>query len=91
MLYWLTNTAESSARLYYESAHNHEQAEQGPNTTATGVAVFGYDFKSMKRFAERDNTNIVQWSEFERGTHFAAMDAPDLLAPDMQTFFRRFR
>jgi pimeloyl-ACP methyl ester carboxylesterase len=91
MLYWLTNTAESSTRLYYENAHNNEQTEQGPNTTPTGVAVFGYDFKSMKRFAERDNTNIVQWSEFERGTHFAAMDAPDLLAPDLRTFFRRFR
>lgn len=91
MLYWLTNTAESSTRLYYENAHISEQTEQGPNTTATGVAVFGYDFKSMKRFAQRDNTNIVQWSEFERGTHFAALDAPDLLAPDLQAFFRRFR
>jgi hypothetical protein len=53
--------------------------------------VFGHDFKSIKRFALRDNTNIVQWSEFERGTHFAAMDAPDLLAPDIQAFFRRYR
>jgi pimeloyl-ACP methyl ester carboxylesterase len=91
MLYWLTNTAESSARLYYENVHNQEQTEQVPNMIPTGVAVFGYDFKSMKRFAKRDNTNIVQWSEFDRGTHFAAMDAPDLLAPDIQTFFRRFR
>jgi hypothetical protein len=90
-LYWLTNTAESSTRLYYENAHNHEQAPQGPNTIPTGVAVFGHDFKSMKCFAKRDNTNIVQWSEFERGTHFAAMDAPDLLAPDIQAFFRRYR
>lgn len=91
MLYWLTNTAESSARLYYENVHNSEQAAQGPNASPTGVAVFGHDFKSMKRFAERDNTDIVHWSEFERGTHFAAMDAPDLLAPDLQLFFRRCR
>ncbi|MFC4098790.1 epoxide hydrolase family protein [Paenibacillus xanthanilyticus] len=90
-LYWLTNTAESSARLYYENAHNQGQEPQGVNSTPTGVAVFGHDFKSMKRFAERDNTNIVHWSEFERGTHFAAMDAPDLLIPDIQSFFRRFR
>lgn len=90
-LYWLTNTAESSSRLYYENAHSHGQEPQGPNTTPTAVAVFGDDFKSIRRFAERDNTNIVQWSEFERGTHFAAMDAPDLLIPDIQSFFRRFR
>ncbi|MEC0311489.1 hypothetical protein PAEVO_17650 [Paenibacillus sp. GM2FR] len=90
-LYWLTNTAESSARLYYENAHNHGQETQGPNTIPTGVAVFGDDFKSIRRFAERDNTNILQWSEFERGTHFAAMDAPDLLIPDIQAFFQKFR
>ncbi|MNW44634.1 hypothetical protein D3C74_218720 [compost metagenome] len=90
-LYWLTNTAESSARLYYENAHIQGREPQGPNTTPTGVAVFGDDFKSIRRFAERDNTNIVHWSEFERGTHFAAMDAPDHLIPDIQAFFRRFR
>jgi hypothetical protein len=88
----LTNTAESSARLYYENARNDRGQEQrGPNTTHTGVAVFGHDFKSIKRFAERDNTNIVQWTEYDRGTHFAAMDAPDLLIPDIRAFFRKFR
>lgn len=91
MLYWLTNTAETSARWYYEDAHNREQAEQGPSTIATGVAIFANDFQSMKRFAERDNTNIVQWSEFDSGSHFAAMDAPDLLTSDLRNFFRRFR
>ncbi|WP_068613695.1 epoxide hydrolase family protein [Paenibacillus tuaregi] len=91
MLYWLTNTAESSARLYHEDAHQPPSALQGPNKTATGVAVFAHDFQSMRRFAERDNTNIVHWSEFDRGTHFAAMDASDLLASDLQSFFRRFR
>ncbi|WP_028609529.1 epoxide hydrolase family protein [Paenibacillus harenae] len=91
MLYWLTNTAESSARLYYENARQHDQNAQGPNPTPTGVSVFGNDFKSIRRFAERDNTNIVHWKEYERGTHFAAMDEPELLAPDLQTFFRRFR
>lgn len=77
--------------MYYENAHNQGHEPQGPNTMPTGVAVFGDDFKSIRRFAERDNTNIVHWSEFERGTHFAAMDAPDLLIPDIQAFFQRFR
>ncbi|OBZ17623.1 epoxide hydrolase family protein [Bacillus sp. FJAT-26390] len=91
MIYWLTNTAESSARLYYENVHPQEKSSQEANATATGVSVFGHDFKSMKRFATRDNTNIVQWSEFERGTHFAALDASDLLVTELQNFFSRFR
>ncbi|WP_309121821.1 epoxide hydrolase [Paenibacillus sp.] len=90
-LYWLTNTAESTARWYYEDAHGSGAASREPNRTPTGVAVFPHDFQSMRRFAQRDNPAIVHWSEFERGGHFAAMDAPDLLAQDLRTFFRRFR
>ncbi len=56
----------------------------------TGVAVFPYDFRTIRRFAERAN-NIVHFSQFDRGGHFAAMDAPDLLVGDLRTFFRRFR
>ena len=42
-------------------------------------------------FAERDYTNIVSWSEYDRGSHWAAHDAPDLLVSDIRQFFRRFR
>ncbi|MDG0791069.1 epoxide hydrolase [Cohnella ginsengisoli] len=90
-IYWLTNTAESSTRLYYENAHDTEASAAGPNGMPTGIAVFGDDFKSIRRFAERDNTNIVHWSEFERGTHFAAYDQPEALAGDLRTFFGRLR
>jgi pimeloyl-ACP methyl ester carboxylesterase len=82
-VYWLTGTAGSSARLYYEG-QLHE-----PSTAPTGVAVFPHDI-SIRRFAEREN-NIVHWSEFDRGGHFAAMEAPDLLVDDVRAFFRRFR
>jgi pimeloyl-ACP methyl ester carboxylesterase len=91
MLYWLTGTAGSSAHIYYENALSGVAGAQEPNTSPTAVAVFPHDFLSIRRFAERDNTNIVQWSEFERGGHFAAMEAPDLLVDDIRTFFRRFR
>ncbi|QHW34879.1 epoxide hydrolase [Paenibacillus rhizovicinus] len=91
MIYWLTNTAESSARLYYENAHLPNPTAREVNTSPTGVAVFGNDFKSIELFARRDNTNIVHWSEFERGTHFAAYDEPKLLAAELRSFFRRFR
>jgi pimeloyl-ACP methyl ester carboxylesterase len=91
MLYWLTGTAGSSAHMYYENAQSGATGAQEPNAVPTGVAVFPHDFLSIRRFAERDNTNIVQWSEFDRGGHFAAMEVPDLLVDDIRTFFRRFR
>jgi pimeloyl-ACP methyl ester carboxylesterase len=88
MLYWLTGTAGSSARLYYENLHAGSWGQQ-PATTPTGVAVFAGDY-AIRRYGERGN-NIVHWSEFDRGGHFAAMEAPDLLVGDVRTFFRRFR
>ena len=41
-------------------------------------------------FAEQTN-NIVRWTEFNRGGHFAAMEEPDLLVADIQTFFHELR
>jgi epoxide hydrolase len=88
MLYWLTGTANSSARMYYENLHAGSWSQQ-PGTTPTGVAVFAEDY-AIRRYAERGN-NIVHWTEFDRGGHFAAMEAPDLLVGDVRTFFRLFR
>jgi epoxide hydrolase len=88
MLYWLTRTAGSSARLYYENMHASNWGQQ-PGTTPTGVAVFAEDV-AIRRYAERSN-NIVHWSEFDRGGHFAALEAPDLLVGDIRAFFRRLR
>lgn len=74
-----------------QQAHLLGLDPEEPNTVATGVAVFPNDFRTIRRFAERTNTTIVHWSELERGSHFAAMDAPDLLVDDLREFFRRFR
>jgi epoxide hydrolase len=89
-LYWLTATAGSSARQYFEDARTGAGYREVPNSTPTGVAVFPNDFRSVRRFAERAN-NIVHWSQFDRGGHFAASDAPDLLVGDLRKFFRPFR
>lgn len=86
MLYWLTGTANSSARLYRESAGHHQEKSETP----TGVAQFPLDAPSIRRFAERDN-RIVHWTELERGGHFAAMAQPELLVGDLRAFFKRFR
>jgi epoxide hydrolase len=88
MLYWLTKTAGSSAQTYFENMHASNWGQQ-PGTTPTGVAVFAEDV-AIRRYAEQAN-NIVQWSEFDRGGHFAAMEAPDLLVGDIRQFFRSLR
>jgi epoxide hydrolase len=88
MLYWLTGTASSSGRMYYENMHAGF-SPQPPATTPTGVAVFAEDH-AIRRYGERGN-NIVHWTEFDRGGHFAAMEVPDLLVGDVRSFFRGLR
>ena len=88
-IYWLTNTGASAARFYYEN--KHAALPTGPTTVPIGLASFAFDFRPVRKFAERDHTNIVSWSEFDRGSHWAAHDAPDLLIGDIRQFFRRFR
>jgi pimeloyl-ACP methyl ester carboxylesterase len=88
MLYWITRTAGSSGRLYYENMHGSSWGQQ-PGKTPTGVAVFAEDV-AIRRYGEYGN-NIVHWSEFETGGHFAAMDSPDLLVKDVRAFFRGLR
>jgi pimeloyl-ACP methyl ester carboxylesterase len=85
MLYWLTGTARSSADLYYENMHAGFVLPQ-PVTVPVGVAVFAEDY-AIRRYGERGH-NIVHWTEFDRGGHFAAMEAPDLLVGDVRSFFR---
>ncbi|MEW1897458.1 epoxide hydrolase family protein [Streptomyces albidoflavus] len=90
MLYWLTNTAASSARLYKDSATSF--ALPGRLDAPLGVAVFpGEQAPPVRRFAERSNPNITSWSEFGAGGHFAALEVPDLLTDDIRQFFRPLR
>jgi epoxide hydrolase len=87
-IYWLTNTAASAARLYKEAASVWVTPAKNSGVP-TGVAVFPGD-PSIRRFADRDH-NVTHWSEFDRGGHFAAMEAPDLLTADVREFFRPLR
>jgi pimeloyl-ACP methyl ester carboxylesterase len=88
-LYWLTRTAGSSARIYYESARG--RGIPNPCPVPMGVAVFPHDIlQPVRSFAERVY-DIRHWSEFDRGGHFAAMEVPDLLTADIRDFFRPLR
>jgi len=88
-LYWFTGTGGSAARMYYEDAHATPATE--PTTMPTAVAAFGGDFSGIRRFAERDHHNIVRWTTFDHGGHFAAHKATDLLVGDIQAFFGPLR
>lgn len=54
----------------------------------TGVAVFLHDSLPVVRAMAERNANIVRWTEFDRGGHFAALEQPQLLVGDIRTFFR---
>lgn len=88
-LYWLTNTADSAAQIYWEFAHAWSMPERSP--TPTGVAVFPYDIAPpVRRLAERTD-RITHWTEFGHGGHFAAMEQPEALVGDVRAFFRSLR
>jgi epoxide hydrolase len=89
MFYWLTGTAGSAANIYYENMHAAPNWGRPPSPTPVGVAAFATDV-AIRRYGEPVN-NIVQWTDYERGGHFAAMEAPDLFVDDVRRFFRRLR
>ncbi|WP_139417870.1 epoxide hydrolase family protein [Agromyces laixinhei] len=82
---WFANAAAGMSRSYLDNA----RAEDEPQVSSarTGVAVFKDDFQTIKVFAERDNSNIVHWSRFEEGGHYAALERPELVAGDIRAFF----
>ncbi|TNC44225.1 epoxide hydrolase family protein [Mumia zhuanghuii] len=84
-LEWLTNTSATAGRYHFEEARGEASPEV--NHSRTGVAVFADDFKTIRAFAERDNDQIVHWSEFPEGGHYAMLEKPQELVEDLRTFF----
>jgi pimeloyl-ACP methyl ester carboxylesterase len=85
-IYWFTRTGVSSARHYYEDAHSGAGYRDAPNKVPTALAVFPQDFRTIWAFAARNN-NIVRYTEFDRGGHFAYTTDPDLVVDDLRDFF----
>ena len=74
-IYWFTATADSAAHTYYERFNDPSMwMPRERSTVPTAVAVFTTDL-SIRPFANKVN-NVVHWSEFDRGGHFAALEAP---------------
>lgn len=91
MIYWVTQTINSSIRLYYETAHQGYETYGGRIEVPTGVAVFRDEMPVPPRsLAERLYT-IQHWTEMKAGGHFAALEQPQALVEDIRAFFRPLR
>jgi epoxide hydrolase len=102
-VFWFTGAGASSAHATYEGmqawremaarsqeqgGHQDDWSGGAPSGPPTGVAVFAADTTIRSLL---DPGNAMHWSEFDRGGHFPAMEAPDLLVGDVRAFFRRLR
>jgi pimeloyl-ACP methyl ester carboxylesterase len=81
-LYWFTSSGASAAHTLYEQAHSSDWG--APPAVPQGFAVFGADETVRKLVPAPPDAH---WTEFDRGGHFPAMEAPALLAADLQAFF----
>ncbi len=86
-LYWFTGTGGQAAEFYLANATTGAGYRDLPNPTPTAVAVFPNDFRSVRNFAARSHTRLVQWSEMPRGGHFANETDPQLVIDDLRRFF----
>jgi pimeloyl-ACP methyl ester carboxylesterase len=89
-LYWVTQTAASSARIYYESRHAAPSPARRIETP-TACADFPKEIIWSPRRWLEPRYNITRWTEMPRGGHFAAFEQPQLLVDDVRAFFRTVR
>jgi len=75
--------------MYYESSHNPDWCPVTNSGVPIAVANFAGD-TAIRRWAEESNT-VVRRTEFDRGGHFAALEAPHLLSDDIRQFFSSLR
>ncbi len=89
-LYWFTNTAASSARIYRE---NSSATMAGPQLTLpVAVTVFPRDIPRLPRsWIDDTYTNLIHYSEADAGGHFAALEQPDTLIREIRTGLRDLR
>jgi pimeloyl-ACP methyl ester carboxylesterase len=92
MIYWVTQTINSSMRLYYEQQHNPFRPAPGSRIEVpTGAALFPKEITLAPRSWAECVYNIKRWTEMPAGGHFAAMEEPAALAADIRAFFRELR
>jgi epoxide hydrolase len=91
-LYWLTNSAASSARFYLEQ----QEVLGGRNNPGrvdlpVGVSVFPHDLPAARSWAEQVYPKLFYWNELDRGGHFASLEVPELFTEELRRCFRPLR
>jgi pimeloyl-ACP methyl ester carboxylesterase len=94
-LYWLTNTAISSARLYWENDNNNFNAVSQRTADIklpVAITVFpGEIYQAPKSWAERAYHNLAYYHRVDKGGHFAAWEQPELFSAELRAAFRKLR
>ena len=95
-LYWLTNTAASSGRLYWENRGASPTSATAMRTAEisvpVGVTVFPDDvYRPPRTWAERAYPTLAYFHEVGQGGHFAAWEQPDLFSAELRAAFRSLR
>ena len=92
MFYWLTKSASSSARLYWESFGSFGGNPEEKLEIPIGCSIFPKEISRTPRsWAEQVYSNIVYWNELEKGGHFAAFEQPELFINEIRSCFRIIR
>jgi pimeloyl-ACP methyl ester carboxylesterase len=96
-LYWLTNTATSSARLYWENGARGSVIAAVPQKTSeislpVAITVFPDDvYRAPETWARRAYRNLTYFHEVDKGGHFAAWEQPQLFSEELRAAFRSLR
>ena len=94
-LYWLTNSATSSAQLYWENnTNNFNAVEQKTAEIKIPVAITvfpGEIYQAPKTWAERSYKNLIYFHEVNKGGHFAQWEEPQLFAEELRAAFKTLR
>jgi pimeloyl-ACP methyl ester carboxylesterase len=93
-LYWVTNTAISSARLYWDNAHNPTGGFFDPRGIKIPVAVSVFPdeiYAAPRSWAERAYPKLIHYNKLDKGGHFAAWEQPQLFCEEVRAGFRTLR
>jgi pimeloyl-ACP methyl ester carboxylesterase len=91
-VYWVTETINSSTRLYCESRRTNRFGPMDVKITVpTAAAIFPKELFRIPRAYAESRFNLVRYTRFDRGGHFAALEEPDLLVGDIRAFFEELR
>ena len=95
-LYWLTNTATSAARIYWETAGQSVLLSAAQKTSEislpVAITVFPEEvYRAPETWARRAYRNLIYFTEVDKGGHFAAWEQPELFSAELRAAFRSLR